>query len=470
MIEMIKTYLKRNAPWFGAIGGVGGFISDVLAPLANFALYLLIASVVGVVVTVGYYYYAHRDKIVTKKEEVMTKVIFFGAFGLIWGLFALIHIFGPAQGVVAATVPGVEQLQASLGIIQNDVAEIKQTTTDIKGDTALILAELQDLKGDLQSAQNGSITAKPDSAEAWYTNAVLYASQGDDEKAIEAYEEFFAYGYPYIDAYQNFNIVAKNAMSKKELESFYSDLTKKQPNNVVARFMYGALIKDTDERREYYGDVRNSFGDSSVLLYWMMNEYSVIGTYVYANELSAEEKQQWSTGDQADLKDIVKAYELLPINDSLEPYFINAFAYDGAKSLINSFEDQFADETTNAMLDNPVVIVVNPTGETDRSSITFIIYDSYKDIRYRIPGVMNDFASTIPNAAPSSGPWGSAEPSPELTATVDVKSDKHDVEVYWINANGKQSKTYIFSEVDFLSFTDWQARGTEPVWEYPDQE
>lgn len=469
MIEVIKTYLRRNAPVFGAIGGVGGFVSDVLAPLANFALYLFIASIIGALVTVAFYYYAHRDRIITKREELLTKLAFFGSFSLIWAFFAAVHFFGPAQGVVAATIPGVEKMQESLGIIQQDVSEIKQTTNDIKGDTTQILAELRDLKGDLQTAQNGSITAKPDSAEEWYTNAILYASQGDDDKAIEAYGEFFAYGYPYVDAYQNFNIVAKNALSKKELENFYSDLTKKQPNNVVARLMYGAVIKNTDDRRDYYNNVRESFGDSSVLLYWMMNEYSVIGTYVYANELSAEEKQQWTTGDQADLKDIVKAYENLPINDSLEPYFINTFSYDGAKSLINAFENQFANETTNAMLDNPVVIVVNPTGETDQSSITFVIYDSYKDIRYRIPGVIDEFTSTIPDEAPSSGPWGSAEPSPELMATVDIKPGKHNVEVYWVNANGKQSQTYVFGDVDFLSFADWQTRGGEPVWEYPDK-
>ena len=53
MLELIKTYLKRNAPWFGAIGGVGGFVSDVLAPLANFAMYLLIASIIGAIITVA---------------------------------------------------------------------------------------------------------------------------------------------------------------------------------------------------------------------------------------------------------------------------------------------------------------------------------------------------------------------------------------------------------------------------------
>lgn len=463
MIETIKSYLRKNGPIVGAIGGVGGFISDVLAPLANFALYLLIASIVGALATVGYYYYTHRDNIVTKREELLTKVMFFASSAVIWLLFTAIHIFGPANGVVAATIPGVDKLQESLGLIQQDVK-------DIKSDTTQILLELQDIKGDLQAAQNGSITAKPDSAEEWYTNAILHAAAGDDEKAVEAYQEFFAYGYPYIDAYQSFNTIAKNELSKNELKKFYDDLSHKQPNNVVARLMVGALIKDTNERRADYDKVRASFGDSSVLLYWMMNEYSVIGTYVYANELSADEKQQWSTGDQADLKDIVHAYEQLPINDSLEPYFVNSFSYDGAKTLINSFENQFADDTTNAMLDNPLVLVINPTGETNESTITFIIYDSYKDIRYRIPGVIDEFKSTIPAEAPTtSGPWGSAEPSPETSVDVAVASGKHDIEVYWVNANGKQSDIYKFSDADFLDFDAWSKLENKAAWVYPDK-
>lgn len=462
MIETIKSYLRKNGPVVGAIGGVGGFISDVLAPLANFALYLLIASIIGAFATVGYYYYTHRDNIVTKREELLTKVMFFASSAVVWLLFTAIHIFGPANGVVAATIPGVDKLQESLGLIQQDVK-------DIKSDTTQILLELQDIKGDLQAAQNGSITAKPDTAQEWYTNAILHAAAGDDDKAVQAYEEFFAYGYPYIDAYQSFNTIAKNELSKKELKSFYEELSKKQPNNVVARLMLGALIQDTEARRKDYDEVRAAFGDSSVLLYWMMNEYSVIGTYVYANELSADEKQQWSTGDQADLKDIVHAYEELPINDSLEPYFINSFSYDGVKTLINSFENQFADDTTNAMLDNPLVLVINPTGETNESTITFIIYDSYKDIRYRIPGVIDEFKSTIPAEAPNSGPWGNAEPSPDTSVDVGVKPGKHDIEVYWVNANGKNSKTYTFTDADFLDFNAWSKLENKAAWVYPDK-
>ncbi|HRH32290.1 MAG TPA: hypothetical protein PLK06_03105, partial [bacterium] len=76
----------------------------------------------------------------------------------------------------------------------------------------------------------------------------------------------------------------------------------------------------------------------------------------------------------------------------------------------------------------------------------------------------------IPDEAPSSGPWGSVNASPELTATVDIQPGKYDVEVYWINANGKQTDTYVFSEVEFLDFNTWSQLENKAVWEYPDQE
>lgn len=462
MTDFIKEYLKKNGPAFGVVSAVGGFVTDVLAPLANFALYLLLASIGGLLATGAYYLFAKRDDLVTKREAAFTKLVFFGFFVVIWGILSFVHVVGPEQGVIAATVPGMEELQVSLGILQKDVA-------DIKADTTQILAELRDLKSDLANAQSGSISSSPNSAEAWYTNAILYASQGDDEKAIHAYQQFFLYGYPYVDAYQSFNILARSELSKKELEAFYKDLANRQPTNILASLMVGALEKDTEKRRAAYDAIRTERGDSSLLLYWMINEYSAVGTYIFSNELSAEEAQKWTTSDQSVLKELTRAYDALPVTDSLEPYFISSFAYDGAKTLINSLGNQFEDETVSAMLDTPVILVVNPTGEPDQSNLNFVIYDSYTDILYRIPGYINDFTSTIPEEPPSSGPWGTSAPIPELVVTVNVPFGAHDVEVYWLNANHQKSKTYTFKDAAFLNFSDWSKLPETPVWEYPEK-
>lgn len=468
MLQTTQLYLKKNAPLFGLIGGAGGFFGDVLAPLANFSFYLLVASLIGVGIMAGIYYISHRDNKVTKKEAALTRLAFFGIFTLIWGFFSFVHVVGPSNGVMAASIPGIEKLQESIGILEAGVVELQETTSEIKGDTEMILLELQDLRGELEAAQSGSITSHPDSPEAWYTNAILYASQGDDDEAVEAYEEFFAYGYPYIDAYQNFNLLAKNALSKNDLKDFYEELAASQPNNVVAQLMVGALIKDADDRRAYYNGVRTLHGDSSVLLYWMMYEYSVVGTYIYGNELDADEKQQWNTGDQSELKEMTDAYGDLPITDNLEVYFINSFSYDGAKTLIKEFENQFQNETVNAMLDNPLIIVTNPTGDPGEFSITFVIYDAYTDILYRIPGVVDEFTSTIPTEVDDNSPWATGTPYPETDVTVAMGPGDYNMEVYWLNSNGKESAVYAFSDVAFLSFSDWSKLTDKPVWVYPD--
>lgn len=467
MIDSIKQYIRQNLPLFGTIGGIGGFVNDVLSPLANLSLYLLIASLVGVGVTSVFYLYFKRDNVVTKQEAAKTRVVFFGVFAIIWAVFAMVHVLGPTNGVLAATVPGVEDLQRSIGILQEDVDEIRKTTADIKSDTTAILLQLGELKADLQAAEQGSIIAKPDSAEEWYGNAVLYASQGKNEEAVTAYQAFFAYGYPYIDAYQNFNLVAKYAMTKTELANFYRDLSDDQPSNVVAALMEGALIKDTAQRRAHYESVRSLYGDSSVLLYWLMNEYSVVGTYVYANELTASEQQQWTTSDQAKLKEIVNTLASLPATDNLEVYFINTFMYDGVRTLINTYKNQFADSTVSAMLDNPIVLVVNPTGNTNESMLTFVIYDSYTDIKYRIPGVIDEFTSTIPEDATNNSPWGNSKPSPETSINVAITPGVHTVEVSWLNMNGDPSPIYIFENTEFLDFSTWSNGDTNPKWLYP---
>ncbi|MBP9827794.1 hypothetical protein KBC55_01430 [Patescibacteria group bacterium] len=467
MIDSIKQYIRQNLPLFGTIGGIGGFVNDVLSPLANLSLYLLIASLVGVGITSIFYLYFRRDNVVTKQEAAKTRVVFFGVFAIIWAIFALVHVAGPKNGVLAATVPGVEDLQRSIGILQEDVNEIKRTTADIKGDTAQILLQLGELKADLQAAEQGSITTRPDTAEEWYGNAVLYASQGKNDEAVAAYREFFAYGYPYIDAYQNFNLIAKYEMSKNELATLYRELADDQPANVVAALMEGALMKDTAQRRAHYDTVRTLYGDSSVLLYWLMNEYSVVGTYVYANELSASEQQKWTTSDQAKLKEVVTALTSLPPTDNLEVYFINTFMYDGVRTLINTYKNQFADSTVSAMLDNPIVLVVNPAGPENESMLTFVIYDSYTDIRYRVLGVVDEFTSTIPDTATRNSPWGSAQASPETSVTIPMNPGTYTVEVSWLNMNGDPSPVYVFENTQFTDFATWSAGDTSPVWLYP---
>lgn len=460
MSELIKEYLKKNAPTFGIISAVGGFVTDVLAPLANFAFYLLIASLGGLVATWLYYQFANRDQKVTKQEAALTKLVFFGFFVVIWGLLSFVHMIGPPNGVVAETIPGVESIQESLGIIGKDVKAIKS-------DTEQILAELQEIKGQLANAQSGSISASPNTAVDWYTNAVLYASQGDDEKAIEAYMKFFDYGYPYNDAYLTFNTMARGEMSHKELNGFYAENAAAHPENLVAQLMTASTEKDTEKRRSRYEAIRSLYGDSSILLYWLINEYSVSGTYAYANELSAEETPQWSTADQTVLKEMVAAYDNLPPTDDIGLYFINSFSADGARTMINSMSNQFEDEVSNNMLDNPVIIVTNPTDQPGQQRISFVIYDAYEDILWRVPGYVDEFTSTIPNAAPS-GPWGGS-PEPELEAILDLPAGNHTVEVYWVNANGKNSPVYTFTDAHFMSLDEFiNSDADGPIWVYPD--
>jgi len=202
-------------------------------------------------------------------------------------------------------------------------------------------------------------------------------------------------------------------------------------------------------------------------LYWLMNEYSVVGTYLYANELSASEQQQWNTADQAMLKSIVTDLTSLPPTDNLEVYFISTFMYDGVQTLITSYKNQFADSTVSAMLDNPVVLVVNPASDNNESMLTFVIYDSYTDIRYRIPGVTNDFVSTIPETAPSSSPWGNQTPSPETSVTIPITPGTYTVEVSWLNMNGDPSPVYVFDNTAFVDFATWSNGDTNPQWLYP---
>ncbi len=460
MTEVIKDYLKKNIPLLGAIGGIGGFISDVLSPLANLALFLLIGSIIGLIATWVFYFFIQRDKIITRREEALTRIVFFVFFIGVWSIFSVAQFVGPEQGYAASAIPSIENVQQTLGIVKEDVSQIKRNTEEIQSDTQQILAEIQGLKTELAAAQSGTISTSPSTAAEWYTNAILLASQGETKASVEAYEEFFMYGYPYLDAYQQFNTIAKSELSNREIRNIYAELSLEQPANIVVQLMNAATTDSTKNRREQYTALRERYGDNSVLLYWMMMEYSAGGTSIFQEEQTRE----WTTADQSVLRELIQSYEALPVTDQLETYFISPFAYDAARNTIRGLASQFDNEQANAMLDNPVVLTTSPTGDTNETTLQFIIYDSYKDIQYRIPGVQDQFTSTI--AATTNSPWGSGT-TPETSVTITAPFGTYDIELFWINRNDEQSATYLFKDVSFLSFEQWSALTETPVWFYP---
>ena len=171
--DNLSDILKSHAPLAGTIGTVGGFAADVLAPLADFALYLFILGLV-VSIFLGFKWFKKRkpeilnsisDGQLTQEEannlflnDKTSKAFSFSAITTGIMLVIMLGQFflgDDEKGMFASTIPGLDKLQGQLLNIEEGINEIKQTTQDIKEDTAEIKDTTKDIKQDTSKILDG---------------------------------------------------------------------------------------------------------------------------------------------------------------------------------------------------------------------------------------------------------------------------------------------------------------------------
>src|SRR5262245_8197466 len=124
MSQAMRLNLSKYVGVFGPIGAVGGFISDVVQPLAPLASYVFWLSLVATAALVLGVLLARsmRTRMVPPLVLTASFLVFSGAILLFQSKET------EAKGVLATNFPFVAELQQTLGVIQKDVAEIKETT------------------------------------------------------------------------------------------------------------------------------------------------------------------------------------------------------------------------------------------------------------------------------------------------------------------------------------------------------
>ena len=112
----------------GILSGTFGFVADVLQPIAPFAIYLFIGSAVLLVFALIYY--------LKTKRGLVSSIVLLSISGVL-GVVTIIQQMTDSSdtGVASKVVPGVSDLQKSLGMIS-------ETVTDIKKDTAVSYTHL----------------------------------------------------------------------------------------------------------------------------------------------------------------------------------------------------------------------------------------------------------------------------------------------------------------------------------------
>ena len=230
-----SALVKNTAQQFAALAGVlsflGGFISDVLQPLAPVAHYLFAGGLgVGLALLVV------AGLVSSVRGTVLPIAIVSTCTGIVAGLLSLIQLGWEdnfERGVLASQFPAVASLQDTLGIVQRDVAEIKETTQRIEDKTDTVLTKLEGISAAFSNlTEQGGVIPEPKTPEQFYHNARLYELKGDYGNARRAYLGYFRFNLEYLDPHLRFQQFLKVQEGRAGARETYQDLTRASKGQV----------------------------------------------------------------------------------------------------------------------------------------------------------------------------------------------------------------------------------------------
>lgn len=199
---VFQSLRSTTLAFTGSACTIGGLVADVLQPIAPFASYLLYFFAFAFIALLFVYWRG--------KEDYLGAVAF---TGVATAIFALIVFFQSGEeseesGFIAAAVPGVAQLQQSLGIIDAKLDDIAADTETIRESTARleerserVLKTLDEIRA---SFAGGALISDPRSPEDHYQNARLQELGGDYSAARRSYLEYFRGDLPLLDPHLRF--------------------------------------------------------------------------------------------------------------------------------------------------------------------------------------------------------------------------------------------------------------------------
>lgn len=124
--SLMRASLSRTGKWAGSVAFLSGAVSDVLNPLGPFAAYIaLIAAVAAAIIAV-----AMVLRLVLAARAMPALIFATSAAAIAGGVYGVQQETNSQNGIIAALVPAVAELQQSLGIVSEKVAKIEKTVTE----------------------------------------------------------------------------------------------------------------------------------------------------------------------------------------------------------------------------------------------------------------------------------------------------------------------------------------------------
>jgi hypothetical protein len=323
MSQAARQHVSRYLAYFAPIGALGGFVSDVIQPLAPLSAYVFWVSlaasaglIVGWLVLRGL-----RPRLLPPLVLAASFLVFSGA------LLLLQTNESEAKGVLATNFPFVAGLQQSLGLIRKDLAEIKEATrrtaetvSRVEQDTQSIARSNERIVASLESIKQGfagldkggGIIQNAKKPEEHYHNARLYEQSGDFGNARRSYNAFFAFRLDFIDPHLRYQTFLKVQEGRAGAREIYAAMYEQDKRPVIdfARI----LLMEGPQRLD---------GLKALLA---ANPEFAPGYYELSREYSAARKGTQSLGDKQAELEALERFKRLDAQGKFVRYFMDQTA------------------------------------------------------------------------------------------------------------------------------------------------
>tara|TARA_A100001388_G_C28766284_1_gene500898 strand:- start:472 stop:2472 length:2001 start_codon:yes stop_codon:yes gene_type:complete len=292
--EFIRTAISRELIFTLGFSVIASFISDFLQPLANITFYVLILSAVLSALLL-LLYLIKKDIRKRFSKFLMASITLMVLSGF---LYSVQDESNSEKGVLAANFPALGNLQKDLGMLEKDIAEIKESTLrteqlvesiaedskenikqtkeltkTIKDSNEVIANKLDEINDSFQEISKlGGIIADPKRPEEFYSNARVYEDRGDYLNARRMYNQYFTFKLDYVDPhlrYQTFLKVQEGRAGALEIYNYLYDIDE-SPTMEFSRI----LLFDSKKRIQLLEQYIQKNKDFAPAYYELSKEYS----------------------------------------------------------------------------------------------------------------------------------------------------------------------------------------------------
>ena len=146
MLKIILQRFKNNAASFGLISIIGGFVTDVLQPIAPFSSYIFYASTVATLIIFLTFLFKS-----TLREKLSNSLVLALSIMVMTGIISLLQKYSDndKKGILANNFKAFEKFQNQLGIIETQILEVKDISIENLEETKKLSKQIEESKKEL---------------------------------------------------------------------------------------------------------------------------------------------------------------------------------------------------------------------------------------------------------------------------------------------------------------------------------